>query len=66
MKERIPVNPDVLRWARATAGWSVEDIALRMKKDIDVVIAWESGEESPTYVQLEKLAYQIYKRPIAL
>ena len=26
----------------------------------------ESGEASPTYVQLEKLAYDLYKRPVAV
>ena len=66
MKEKIPVNPDVLRWARETAGWSIEDVALKMKKNVDVVLSWESGDQSPTYIQLERLAYQIFKRPIAL
>ena len=66
MGQNIPVNPDVLRWARETAGWSLEDVALKMKKDIDTVSAWERGESAPTYIQLEKLAYQVFKRPIAL
>ncbi len=66
MSKLIPVNPDVLRWARETAGFDIEDVALRMKKSTDVILSWESGESSPSYVQLEKLAYQIYKRPTAL
>lgn len=66
MKEPIPVNPDVLRWARETAGLDVEHVSIKMKKDVGVILAWESGEGSPTYVQLETLAYKIYKRPIAL
>lgn len=66
MSKSIPVNPDVLRWARETAGFDIEDVALRMKKDTEVIISWESGESSPSYVQLEKMAYQIYKRPLAL
>jgi Zn-dependent peptidase ImmA (M78 family) len=37
-----------------------------MKKDISVIIAWESGESAPTYTQLEKLAYNLYKRPLAI
>ncbi|GAH92931.1 unnamed protein product, partial [marine sediment metagenome] len=28
--------------------------------------SWENGTESPTYAQLERLAYEIYKRPLAL
>jgi len=30
------------------------------------VESWEQGTESPTYPQLERLAYEIYKRPLAL
>jgi len=66
MSESVPVNPDILRWARETAGFNIETVALKMKKKADVIFSWESGESAPTYVQLEKLAYQIYKRPVAL
>lgn len=66
MKERIPVNPDVLRWARETLRLSQEEVAQRMNKKISDIEAWERGEASPTYIQLESLAYEIYKRPIAL
>ena len=66
MKEQIPVNPDVLRWARETLRLSQEEVARRMKKKVSDIDAWERGEASPTYIQLESLAYDIYKRPIAL
>ena len=66
VSDAIPVNPDVLRWARTSLGLSVEDVAARMKKDAADIEAWERGESSPTYVQLETLAYDVYKRPLAL
>ena len=66
MKEQIPVNPDILVWARKTAGLSLEEAAQRMKKTVKNIELWEKGKDTPTYVQLEKLAYQIYKRPLAL
>ncbi len=66
MKEQIPVNPDMLIWARETAGLSLEETAQRMKKAVGIIKSWEKGEGAPTYVQLEKLAYQIFKRPLAL
>jgi len=44
----------------------VDEVALRMKKDVGVIEAWERGEAFPTYVQLETLAYNIYKRPLAI
>ena len=60
------IVPAVLRWARERAGYSVEDVAHRMKKDSSDIDAWETGAGAPTYVQLEKLAYEIYKRPLAI
>lgn len=60
------VNPEILRWARETAGLSIEEIALSFHKEADIISRWESGEAVPTYSQLEKLAYSLYKRPIAL
>ena len=66
MREQIPVNPDVLRWARESLRLSQEEVARRMKKKVSDIAAWERGEASPTYIQLESLAYGIYKRPIAL
>jgi Zn-dependent peptidase ImmA (M78 family) len=66
MKEQIPVNPDLLVWARETAGLSLEETAQRMNKSVEIIELWEKGDGAPTYIQLEKLAYQIYKRPLAL
>lgn len=60
------INPKILRWARETAGLSTRDIANLIRKPYELIEKWESGETVPTYGQLEKLAYQIYKRPIAL
>jgi len=66
MKENIPVTQEVLRWARLTMGLSVDEVARKMGKDINTIVEWENGKDTPTYVQLEKLAYQIYKRPLAI
>lgn len=60
------VNPTILRWARERSGMSVQDVAGKFKKQADNIEQWESGETSPTYVQLEKLAYELYKRPLAI
>jgi Zn-dependent peptidase ImmA (M78 family) len=45
---------------------STADVADRLKKTIDVIEAWEMGAEAPTYAQLETLAYEVYKRPLAM
>lgn len=69
MKEKLPINPSVLRWARETAGVPLEDVARKLGRKsitVETIAAWETGEGSPSYAQLEELAYQIYKRPLAL
>ena len=60
------VQPSVLRWARESQGYSLEDVALHLKRDMDEIAAWESGAAAPTYTQLETLAYTLYKRPLAV
>ena len=67
MIQQLPINPDTLKWARETANISVEEVASRMKKSPEIVEDWErKGGKSPTYVQLETLAYELYKRPVAI
>jgi Zn-dependent peptidase ImmA (M78 family) len=66
MKRPLPINPQVLIWARTTLGLSTEDVAARMSRKEEEVLAWESGEDTPTYPQLERLAYTVLKRPIAV
>jgi Zn-dependent peptidase ImmA (M78 family)/transcriptional regulator with XRE-family HTH domain len=62
---RIPVNPDLLVWARETAGYSVADTATRFKKDEEEIRSWESGETVPTINQLRALA-EFYRRPLGV
>jgi len=45
---------------------NLSEVAHRMKKPVQTISLWEQGEDSPTYLQLEELAYKIYKRPVAL
>ena len=66
MKEKLPINVDVLKWARTSLGLSTEDIGYRLSKDRQEIEAWEDGTTSPTYPQLERLAHEIYKRPVAV
>ncbi len=62
----VGINPKVLKWAREKAGYSLDEIARLLGKDIDDVKNWEMGDSAPTYSQLEKMAQIYYKRPIAL
>ena len=66
MTQAIPVNNDILKWARVTSGFSTIDVARKLNKTTEAIESWEQGITSPTYPQLEKLAYDIYKRPVAV
>jgi len=66
MKEALPINNSILIWARETAGLTVDQLAHRLKKDKQTILDWEKGLSSPTYTVLEALAYEVYKRPVAM
>ncbi|MGE5479439.1 MAG: ImmA/IrrE family metallo-endopeptidase [Chloroflexota bacterium] len=65
MAEKAFITPSVIKWARETARFSIEDAAKKMSKEPELLIKWESGEGVPTISQAEKLA-KIYRRPFAL
>lgn len=60
------IQPSVLRWARESQGYSIDDVAQHLKRNPAEVEAWEAGAAAPTYAQLEDLAYKLYKRPLAV
>lgn len=60
------IQPAVLKWARITIGLSIYDVADKLKRTVTEIEEWESGTGAPSYPQLEKLAYDIYKRPLAV
>ena len=46
--EDIPVNGDVLRWARETAGLSIDDVIKKIDRkgvSYETVLAWEAEIE---------------------
>lgn len=65
-KSVVGIQPKVLEWARDSLGLSRGDVALMLKRPVSEIESWETGEASPTYTQLEKLAYTVYKRPLAV
>ena len=49
---RVPVKPEMLRWARERAGLAVGDLQKRFPR----LHAWEQGDAPPTLKQLERFA----------
>lgn len=62
----VGIRPEILRWARDSVGLTIAEVATMLKRQPEEIEAWETGAEAPTYPQLEKLAYQLYKRPLAV
>jgi Zn-dependent peptidase ImmA (M78 family) len=61
MSEQLPINPDIVIWARGRAGLSLEEATEKFKK----ISEWEAGTSGPTYSQLEALSDTL-KIPIAV
>ena len=66
MSQRVKalITPAVLKWARESAGLTVEEAAARLKRSADELAQWETGESQPTIPQARKAA-NVYKRPLA-
>jgi Zn-dependent peptidase ImmA (M78 family) len=63
---RAKVKPELLKWGRTSAGFTVEEAAAKVGVDPERVAAWEVDEnERPTMNQLRLLA-KVYRRPISV
>lgn len=60
-REGIPVNKDVIAWARQRAGLSQQDAAQKFAK----IAEWEAGTALPSYPQLESMAEE-FRIPVAV
>jgi Zn-dependent peptidase ImmA (M78 family)/DNA-binding XRE family transcriptional regulator len=61
--QRVTVKPELLRWARATAGFTLEEAARKIGVKAARLAAWEAGELAPTAGQLRDAA-NVFKRPL--
>lgn len=57
-------TPAMLAWARVQAGMDVGFAADKLRVAPDQIIAWESGERSPSMAKLRDIA-NVYRRPLA-
>ncbi len=59
------IRPELLIWARKTAGFENAQVAKKLQVRPDRLEGWERGDARPTMVQLRRLA-RIYKRPLGV
>jgi Zn-dependent peptidase ImmA (M78 family)/transcriptional regulator with XRE-family HTH domain len=62
---KAKVKPDVLIWARESAGYTLEQAAKGLAIEPATLALWEAAEDAPTIPKLRKLA-DLYKRPLAV
>ena len=61
----VDINPEIIKWARESAGWSLEEISKKLKLSEKEYKEIESGKKKPTFKQLELMA-KYFKRPVAV
>jgi Zn-dependent peptidase ImmA (M78 family)/transcriptional regulator with XRE-family HTH domain len=68
--DKTPLNPSILRWARETAGLTLEEAAGKLKlgkargrSGVERLASFESGEEAPSRVLLGRMAKR-YRRSL--
>ncbi len=59
------IRPELLVWARESAGFSLDAAAAKLRVSEDRLRSWEMGEARPTIAQL-RMAAKVYKRPLAI
>jgi Zn-dependent peptidase ImmA (M78 family) len=59
------IRPELLVWARQSAGFSLDAAAAKLRVSEDRLRAWEAGEARLTIAQL-RTAARLYKRPLAI
>jgi Zn-dependent peptidase ImmA (M78 family)/DNA-binding XRE family transcriptional regulator len=53
---QVPINPQLMRWARQRAKLTVDELARKLHLKPDRISRWESGEVQPSWSQAQKLA----------
>ena len=61
----VSINPSLLSWAREESGYAMENIARRINVKREKVAAWERGDLTPTFRQLDILAKYLH-RPLSV
>ena len=61
----VNINPAVLQWARTEAGYKINEIAKKLRVDIERYRSWETEGKKIPFGTLQKIA-NYYKRQIAV
>ncbi len=59
----VPINPEILIWARQSIGLSPQQAADELKVSLETLQGWEARPEGFGITQLRRIA-RVYKRPV--
>lgn len=59
------VTPELMKWARESAGLTLDEAAKKIGRPEHEIAQWESGELRPSIAQARK-ACEVYRRPLAV
>lgn len=67
VRVRAKVKPEILSWARETAGYPLDEAAKKIGVKLERLASWEEleGDAHPTINQLRTMA-RVYKRPLSV
>jgi len=60
MTQQMLINPEIVDWAQARAGLTVDGLAKKMGVGVDRLMQWKTGGEAMTFKQMKKLAEKTY------
>lgn len=64
-KQEVPITGSVLAWARAEAGYTVAELAARLKVPAETLERWEAERERPGLTEFGKILEAV-RRPSAI
>jgi Zn-dependent peptidase ImmA (M78 family) len=66
IRSKSPINNKILEWFIDDFNITLAEVAKKVGTTPAKVQTWIDGSDSPTYTQAEKLAYDVFKKPLAV
>jgi Zn-dependent peptidase ImmA (M78 family)/DNA-binding XRE family transcriptional regulator len=60
MADFVPINPDILIWAREYHDLTKQELADKIKFHVNQIDNWESGKTKPTFKQAKKISSTLH------
>ena len=61
----VEIEPRILTWARESMGYTIPEIAEKIRVNSELIVEYEKGTKRPSMAQLRRIS-AYYKRPVAV